>query len=229
MSPVASGGSVRTGEGTTPPPAGPASTPATTPPRSPTTPPAAAAQPVAVARANETVTAALFVLVERSRALTDDKALSAARKAAAQAAASARSHLSLERKAAYGDGTRSCSLVLAHTSAVRAAAGRAGSARWSALGASTRLRAEVAQLEQATAAVTKDLALLRSAITAAGSAGSPGSTVSPADVAAALAAAAALRAATLADITSTDQKTSDAVASAVRLASSAASIAGKAC
>jgi hypothetical protein len=194
----------------------------TTPGALPSTSPAQSAE---VSAANSVVTAALFTLAERSRTLADDKALASARKAAAEGFASARSHLVLERRAAYG-GVRSCSSVVSQASSARAASARAANGRSAALAASTRLRAEVARLDQATAAVAKALSLLRSAVAGAQS---PGSSVPAADVQNALTSAKALRTAVLADITNTGRKTSEAAAGASRAAASAASIAGKTC
>jgi hypothetical protein len=188
-------------------------------------PSTSAARSTDVSAASSAVTAALFTLTERSRALTNDKALAPARKTAAEGLTSARSHLAAERRAAYG-GVRSCSSVVAHASSARSASARAASGRSAALVASTRLRAEVAGLDKATAAVASALVRLRSAL--AGTDGS-GSSVPAAEVENALTSAKALRTAVLDDITNTGRKTSQASADASRVAASAASIANKTC
>jgi hypothetical protein len=178
-----------------------------------------------VSAANSAVTAALFTLTERSRTLSNDKALAPARKTAAEGLASARTHLAAERRAAYA-GVRSCSSVVAHASSARSASARAASGRSAALVASTRLRAEVARLDQATAAVAHALSVLRSAMA---SDPSPDSAVPTADVEGALTSAKALHAAVLEDIANTGRKTSDAAAGASRVAITATSIANKIC
>jgi hypothetical protein len=187
----------------------------------PSTSPAQSAQ---VSAANSEVTAALFTLAERSHTLADDKALATARKAAVEGWASARSHLAAERRAAFG--VRSCSSVVAHASSARAASARAANGRSATQVASTRLRAEVAGLDQAVAAVARAYAQLRSALAVAESAGG---SVPADDVENALTSAKAQRTAVLADITSSGRKASEAAAAASRAASSAASVAAKTC
>jgi hypothetical protein len=174
--------------------------------------------------ANRAVTTALFTLAERSRTLSDDKSLATARRTAAGGLADARRSLALERSEAYSAGT-SCRSVTSYASSTRAAYGRVLSGRSAALAASARVRTEVAELDQATAAVAKALSLLRSA-----AAGEPtGGSVSATDVEAALTSAKARHASAVSDMANTERKTSAAVAAAGKAAASAAAIAGKAC
>jgi hypothetical protein len=179
-----------------------------------------------VLAANAVMGTALLRLATASRGIqTDNGAVPVARQAVTVAVNSARANLKSVRAAAYGTG-KSCSSVFSHTSATRSAAGRASAAARHVTTTLNRLRGDVGRLDAAVALVRKDLTALQAAIKAEPN---PPPTVTTAEVNAAISGAVTLHKATIAFVGDAQSKVAANVSAAAKAASTASSVAAKAC